>query len=136
VDGRCSVPISNQLFHLRKKADADDNIPAIIPNELSSKEFRQNWARLIQKVYEFDPLICPKCQGPMRIISFIEEIEIIKNLIIFDLLKKTQTIFIPPHNACVLFQECFDLTGHQHNMFYRCPVRCIYQLFNNCSYFS
>ena len=29
-------------------------------------------------MYEFDPLICPKCQGPMRIISFIEEIEIIE----------------------------------------------------------
>ena len=63
---------------LRKKADTDDNIQAIIPNELSSKESRQNWARLIQKVYEFDPLICPKCQGSMRIISFIEEIEIIE----------------------------------------------------------
>jgi hypothetical protein len=69
---------SNKSRGLRKKADTDDNIPAIIPNELSSKEFRQNWARLIQKVYEFDPLICPKCQGPMRIISFIEEIEIIE----------------------------------------------------------
>ncbi len=41
-------------------------------------EINKNWARLIQKVYEFDPLICPKCQGPMRIISFIEEIEIIE----------------------------------------------------------
>jgi len=46
-------------------------------NAMSSKEFRQNWARLIQRVYEVDPLLCPKCQGTMKIISFIEKIEII-----------------------------------------------------------
>ena len=51
---------------------------ALPPLTKKDEEFRQNWARLIQKVYEFDPLICPKCQGPMRIISFIEEIEIIE----------------------------------------------------------
>jgi len=28
-----------------------------------------NWARLIQKVYHTDPLLCPKCNGSMRIIS-------------------------------------------------------------------
>ncbi|MDA3789849.1 MAG: hypothetical protein PF503_15295 [Desulfobacula sp.] len=39
---------------MRKKANIDDSIPAIIPNEMSSKEFRQNWARLIQKVYGAD----------------------------------------------------------------------------------
>jgi hypothetical protein len=26
------------------------------------------WARLIRKVYEADPLECPKCKGPMRVI--------------------------------------------------------------------
>ena len=37
-----------------------------------------NWARLIQKVYHTDPLLCPKCNGSMRIISFIEDEETIK----------------------------------------------------------
>ncbi len=62
---------------MRKKADLDDTIPAVIPNDMSSKESRQNWARLIQKIYEVDPLICPKCWGQMHIISFIEELDII-----------------------------------------------------------
>ena len=66
---------------MRKKTDQDDTIPAVIPNEMSSKEFRQNWARLIQKIYEVDPLICPKCQGKMRIISFIEELDIIEKIL-------------------------------------------------------
>jgi len=59
----------------------DDAIPAVIPNKMSSREFRQNWARLIQKVYEVDPLLCPKCQGTMKIISFIEDLDIIEKIL-------------------------------------------------------
>jgi hypothetical protein len=36
---------------------------------------------LIQKVYEVDPLICPKCQGEMRVISVIEDQAIIKKIL-------------------------------------------------------
>ena len=36
------------------------------------KTCRSRWAALIKKVYEVDPLKCPKCSGRMRIISFIE----------------------------------------------------------------
>jgi len=32
-----------------------------------------NWAVLIARIYETLPLVCPCCQGPMRIIAFIEE---------------------------------------------------------------
>jgi len=31
-----------------------------------------NWARLIQKIYEVEPLTCLKYQPSMRIIAFIE----------------------------------------------------------------
>jgi hypothetical protein len=48
---------SNKLRGLRKKAGTDDQIPALIESEISSKEFRQNWARLIQKIY---PVKFPK----------------------------------------------------------------------------
>ncbi len=47
---------------------ADDTIPTIMPNEMSSTEARQNWARLVQIIYEVNSLICPKCQGQMKII--------------------------------------------------------------------
>jgi len=41
----------------------------------------RTWARLIQKIYEVDPLTCPKCQGQMRILALIEDEEVIeKNL--------------------------------------------------------
>ncbi|MFH1153325.1 MAG: hypothetical protein V1793_05875, partial [Pseudomonadota bacterium] len=44
-------------------------------------ESRQNWARLIQKIYEVDPLVCPKCQGSMKIISFIEKLDVIEKIL-------------------------------------------------------
>ena len=34
---------------------------------------RMRWAALIQRVYEVDPLRCPKCGGTMRIIAFLEK---------------------------------------------------------------
>lgn len=36
---------------------------------------------MIQKIYEVDPLTCPKCQGAMKVISFIQDSEIIKKIL-------------------------------------------------------
>jgi hypothetical protein len=38
-----------------------------------SKLRKQSWARLLQKVYEVDPFICPKCQGTMSVVAIIED---------------------------------------------------------------
>jgi hypothetical protein len=72
---------SNKSRGLRKKAGTDDQVPALIESGASPKEFRKNWARLIQKIYNVDPLLCPKCQGKMRIISWIEDEEVIKKIL-------------------------------------------------------
>jgi len=45
----------------RKKQNQDERIPCILESDESSKERWKNWARLIQKIYEVDPLTCPKC---------------------------------------------------------------------------
>ena len=64
-----------------KKGDQGDLIACILEEpDGSSKDYRKNWARLIQKIYEVDLLTCPKCQGRMRIISFIEDEEVIKKI--------------------------------------------------------
>ncbi len=39
------------------------------------------WARLIRKVYEFDPLECPKCKGPMRVIALIEDPVVVRAIL-------------------------------------------------------
>ncbi len=72
---------SNKARGLRKKAGRDNDVPALIDSDISRKAFRKNWARLIQKIYNVDPLKCPKCKGDMKIISFIEQSEIIKKIL-------------------------------------------------------
>jgi hypothetical protein len=42
---------------------------------------RRTRARLIKQVYAVDPLICPRCTGPLRIIAFIEQPEVIEKIL-------------------------------------------------------
>jgi len=72
---------SNVSRGKRKETGIDDAIPCIFEPEGNVKALRKSWARLIQKIYEVDPLICPKCKGTMRIISFIEDAHIIRDIL-------------------------------------------------------
>jgi len=63
-----------------RKKDTGPLCPLIIEDEgpfIPSK----GWAEMIKKVYEIDPLICPKCGGTMRIVSFIEDHKVIDKII-------------------------------------------------------
>ncbi len=40
-----------------------------------------NNLRLIKKVYEVDPLICPHCGGQMRFLAVIEEPPVIERIL-------------------------------------------------------
>ena len=48
---------------------------------MASRGMTPNRARLIQKIYEVDPLTCAKCGGRMKILSFIEDPEIVKKIL-------------------------------------------------------
>lgn len=63
-----------------KKGDRDGLIPSILEPD-SSKEYRKSCARLIQKIYEVDPLTSPKCSGKVTIIIMIEDEEVIKKIL-------------------------------------------------------
>ncbi len=45
------------------------------------KKCRSAWARLIRKIYEVEPLVCPQCQHTMRIITFIGSDAIIQKIL-------------------------------------------------------
>ena len=47
---------------------------------VSEKKARSTWARLIQKVYEVDPLVCPKCGSAMKVIAVITKPEEIRRI--------------------------------------------------------
>jgi hypothetical protein len=63
------------------KQNQDEWIPCFLESDESSKERRKNWARLIRKIYEVDPLTCPKCSGKMKVISVIEDQDVIKKIL-------------------------------------------------------
>jgi len=64
----------------RKEKLEEQEIIALDPPPVS-KELKKRWSYFIRKVYETAPLICPKCEGEMRIISFIDQPEVIKKIL-------------------------------------------------------
>jgi len=72
---------SNVSRGKRKKQDMDESVPYILESEQSFKESIKNWARLIQKIYEVDPLTCPKRASQRSVISVIGDEEVIKKIL-------------------------------------------------------
>lgn len=99
---------SNVARGKRKKAAADDTIPCIQESEMTDRGFRRNWARLIQKIYEVDPLICPKCSGAMHVIAFIEVPDVIRKILkhlgLWDV-KRASRPRAPPADIFHLYDE-------------------------------
>ncbi len=69
---------------------------------------QEELGKLIQKIYEVDPLTCPKCSGTMKVISVIEDedviINILKHLGLWEAkprfpprMAKTQPLHTEPH---------------------------------------
>ena len=73
----CLAPKSWQKGHPSQsqivQAKAPENEEAVQVPDAWSKLRKQSWARLLQKVYEVDPFICPKCQGLMSVVAIIED---------------------------------------------------------------
>ena len=49
--------------------------------EVFARGRRRSWARLIKKVNEADPLVCPRCSGPLKIISLIGDGVVIEKIL-------------------------------------------------------
>lgn len=68
----------------RKQAELAEDAPPVSEAEIIAEteeraplKVRRAWAYLVNKVYEVDPLVCPKCGGQMKVISHIEDSDII-----------------------------------------------------------
>ncbi len=104
---------SNKLRGLRKKENKDEEIPQIIESSQSSKLFRKLWAVMIQKIYQVDPLVCPKCNGTMRIISFIDQPDIIKKILKHIGLWETNINDPPTQNKTHIPELTYDYSDSQ-----------------------
>jgi hypothetical protein len=54
----------------------------------------KGWAEMIRKVYEVDPMVCPKCGGLMKVVAFITDYRAVDRII--DHLKLTFVAEKPP----------------------------------------
>ncbi len=55
--------------------------PFIDTDPADSQIYKQAWTRLLAKVYEVDPFICPKCGSEMKVIAVIQEPDEIKRIL-------------------------------------------------------
>ena len=62
------------------KQDKNELSQAQTDRDIDKKSVCKTWAGLIKKVYEIDPLKCPKCGGSMKIKAFIVDPEQISRL--------------------------------------------------------
>jgi hypothetical protein len=84
-----------------RKAQPDKH-PFIIVEEESPRIPRLGWAEMIRKVFEADPLVCPRCQSRMHIIAFLTGYAVVDRII--DHLKLTFVAESPPPSH-VAYQE-------------------------------
>ena len=87
---------SNVCRGKRKKQNSAEADFIIFDDEYT-KGCNKSWARLIKKIYEVDPLICPKCGGQMRIIAFIEDRWLRRYWIIWVYMNLEETSPHPEH---------------------------------------
>ena len=58
---------------------------AAFPFRMVEEELRpipsKGWAEMIRKVYEVDPMVCPKCGGQMKVVAFITDFGAVDRII-------------------------------------------------------
>jgi hypothetical protein len=52
------------------------------PVNWSLRAARYRWAQLLRRIYEVDPLACPRCAAPMRIVAVITDPAVITRILV------------------------------------------------------
>ena len=67
----------------RGKVRKANRVP--VPLGMIEEELRpvpsKGWAEMIRKVYEVDPMVCPKCGGRMKVVAFLTEYAVVDRII-------------------------------------------------------
>ncbi len=112
ADGRemCMFSIGPSILEIQ----ATGNAVAVI--DVSEHEPRRipsaKWRELIKKVWEADPLLCPKCSRKMRIVALIDDREVIERILRhLGLWVQGVRVFparAPPEAAEWVIEPCYD----------------------------
>ena len=53
--------------------EAQASVPIIELADWTLRAARYRWAELLRRIFEVDPLSCPRCRGPMRILAVLTD---------------------------------------------------------------
>jgi hypothetical protein len=67
--------------------DAARPVVTVDPEPEAVREARRRWAELLRRIFEVDPLRCPRCGEAMRVVAFITDPRIIDRIL--DHLQRT-----------------------------------------------
>jgi len=65
----------------RRKAAAAEGSSASQVEVRTPTAGSRSWARLMPRIFEVDPLLCPQCQVEMRVVSVIQEVSVVDRLL-------------------------------------------------------
>lgn len=84
--------------------DVSEHQPRRIPSA--------KWRELIKRVWESDPLLCPKCHNEMRIVSLIDDPEVIERILrhlgLWEQGVRVLPARAPPEIVDRVIEPCFD----------------------------
>ena len=95
---------SNVSRGRRRKAEAEnEEVGGLCPPSRAARAenrddcaVRRSWARLIKRIYEIDPLVCPSCGSEMKVIAFITEHDVVDAILRHLERKESQEARGPP----------------------------------------
>jgi len=87
----------------RGKVKKGNMSPLLVAEEKLWRIPSKGWAEMIRKVYEIDPMVCPKCGSRMKVVAFLTAHAVVDRII--DHLQLTFIAEKPPP-AQAVFQEC------------------------------
>ena len=62
-------------------AAAQEPVAITDPVDWSLRAARYRWVELLRRIYEVDPLACPRCAAPMRIVAVITDPAVITRIL-------------------------------------------------------
>jgi hypothetical protein len=72
---------ASRVRGMRRKAGAEHPIVCVEPTPEALSEAGRRWAELLRRIFEVDPLACPRCGEQMRIVAFITQPQIIDRIL-------------------------------------------------------
>jgi len=91
---------SNRARGQRRKAETQlqgngsGEVVEPVPPPPERAALRRLWANLIRRVYETEPLVCPRCGAETRVVGFITESGLIKRIL--DHIRRQDRVSRPP----------------------------------------